>query len=116
MSTGTTAIVIAVIAIVLLAVAAAYASRFFLRKAMREIVALFRAQGATDPATAVKPEQLGLVWRNPIGGMSGLRDYRPNALQLLGQAGVIRGTEEGTLYLAEEDLADSPLKRYAKIK
>lgn len=111
-----TAIVIAVIVIVLFAVSAAYASRFFLRRAMRDIVSRFREQGATDPVSAAMPEQLGLVWRNPIGGMSGLRDYRPNALHLLGQAGVIKGTEEGALYLAEDELAGSPLKRYARIK
>jgi hypothetical protein len=61
-------------------------------------------------------EQLGVVQRSRLERMTKLRDYRPYAVRLLTNTNVIRTTEEGTMYLSEETLEHSPVKRFARIK
>ncbi len=48
--------------------------------------------------------------------MGRFRDYRPYAIRLLGQAEIILGTEEGGLYLSEEKLEGSPVKKFARLE
>ncbi len=93
-----------------------YIPRFLLRKATRNVVYLFRRRGATSPTSATTLEQLGLVQRSGLERVGRPRDYRPYALRLLAEANVIRATEEGTLYLSEETLQQSPVKGFAGIK
>lgn len=93
-----------------------YVPRFLLRKATRDVLSLFRRRGATNPTKATTLEQLGLVQGSHLERLTRLRDYRPYALRLLTQANVIRATEGGTLYLSEETLEHSPVKRFAGIK
>ena len=100
----------------LLIVGVIYVPRLLLRKATRNVVSLFRRRGATSPASATTLEQLGLVEKRGLEKVGRLRDYRPYALRLLTQANVIRATEEGTLYLSEETLKNSPVKGFAGIK
>ena len=92
-----------------------YVSRFLYRRAMRDLVSLFRERGATSPSNAVTPEELGLVRASPFENMFRLRDYRPQALRVLGKANIVRATEAGGLYLSEEELKRSPIKSFAKI-
>jgi hypothetical protein len=96
--------------------AAVYVPRFLLRKAVRNVVSLFRRRGATSPTSATTLEQLGLVQKRGLEKVGRLRDYRPYALSLLTQANIIRATEGGTLYLSEETLEHSPVKGFAGIK
>jgi hypothetical protein len=98
-----------------LIVGATYLSRFLLRKAVRDVVSLFRRQGATSPATAATLEELGLA-RSPFDRIFRLRDYRPTALRLLAQANIIRNAEEGRLYLSEDELKRSRVKEFAGIE
>jgi len=93
-----------------------YASRFMMKRAMRRVVALFRAAGAVNPKGAVTAEQLGLVKPGMFGRMFRVRDYGPDALNLLGQANVIKVTADGRLYLSEEELERSAVKTFAGIK
>jgi hypothetical protein len=46
-------------------------------------------------------------------GMFRGRDYKPYALTALMNAGVVKTTEDGKLYLSEEKLSASTLSRYA---
>jgi hypothetical protein len=45
-----------------------------------------------------------------------MRDYKPYATRLLGQANVIRSTEDGLVYLSEDELEHSPVKRFAGLE
>jgi hypothetical protein len=102
--------------IAVLVVAAIYVPRYRLRTALRQMISRFRSEGATSAARGTTLEKLGLVPRNPLEGMFRGRDFRPQALQLLREANIIRATEEGTLYLSEEELDRSPLKTIARLK
>ena len=108
----TTALVLVIALVVLIAVAF-YVPRLFLRRAVRSLVALFRKHGATDPKTAATPQELGVVEQNYVDKMFKRRDYRPLAARVLAHAGIIRATDDGRVYLCEEELERSPLKRYA---
>ena len=94
---------------------AVYLSRFLIKKAMRDVVAVFRRRGALDPKTALTGEDLGLVKAKLMDRMFKVRDYKPEALRLLAQAEVVKVTEDGRLYLSEAQLSDSPMKRFAGI-
>ncbi len=116
MSAQTTAIVVMVLLVVILIVGALQLMHFLFRRAVRKVVALFRQQGATSPARAKSPAELGLAPVNPLDRMFRFRDYRPEALRALGQADIIKWTEEGSLYLSEDELERSPLKKLVGIK
>jgi hypothetical protein len=93
-----------------------YLSRYLFRRAVRSVISLFRKEGATSPSTATTPEKLGIVQAGYFDRAFKLRDYRPYALRLLGEANIIRRTEDGTLYLSEEELERSPVRRSVGIK
>ncbi len=112
----TTALILILILVVGL-VGAVYLSRFKLKRAMRLIVAVFRAQGATSPKTAKRLEELGLVVTGGLfNNMFKPRDYRPYALRALSQANILRATDDGRVYLSEDELEHSTLKNFAGIK
>lgn len=106
----------AVAAILLLLAAAVYLSRYLLKRAVRGVVAVFRAEGATDPERAATLEELGLARGGMFDRMFRLRDYRPNALRLLAQANVVRATDAGKVYLSEAQLAGSQVAKFAGLE
>jgi len=75
-------------------------------RAAAQVVARFRERQAEDIWSAKGPEELGLA---PRGFMLRLadprRDYKPIALRILINIGVIRKTGQSKLYLSERDLA-----------
>ncbi len=93
-----------------------YLQSLLTRKAMREVVARFRARGATSPEKATTEAELGLARADFLHRMGKTRDYKPQAMRLLGQKNIIRVTEEGRLYLSEDELRNSPLKDFARLK
>jgi hypothetical protein len=106
-----------VVLIIVVALAAAvYLSRCRVRKAMRDVVALFRQHGATSPDDARSLEALGLAPRAFTESLFRLRDYRPHVLRLLAQANIVRNAGEDRFYLSEEALARSPLRKAAGIE
>jgi hypothetical protein len=109
-------VLVVVLLIAALAVAAIYIPRFLLRRATRNVVSLFRGRDATSPATATTLVQLGLVQRKGLERLTRVRDYRPYAMRLLTNTNVVRTTEEGTMYLSEETLEHSPVKKLARIE
>lgn len=112
----TTTLVLVLILAALVA-AAVYVPRYRLRRALRNVVLSFRAQGATSPKTAKTLEELGLARSgNPFDALLRARDYRPYALRALGQADILRAGPQGRLYLCEDELDRSPLKGFARIK
>jgi hypothetical protein len=60
--------------------------------------------------------ELGIGPRDFVGRMTKTRDYRPYAIQMLRQSNVIIQTETGRLYLSEDELSRSPVKRSAGIQ
>jgi hypothetical protein len=78
---------------------------------MRQVIATFRRNSALDTKTAKTIDELGL---RPLGFAERMfhgRDFKPYALNALVKAGIIKSTEDGRLYLAEDALTASGLER-----
>lgn len=93
-------------------VGAVYISRWLVKRGMRHVVLAFRERGATDYEHAVTAQELGVVRGRLYDRMFKIRDYKPDALNILLQADVVQMTEEGRLYLSEENLAHSNAKAF----
>ena len=112
----TTAIVI--ILIILAAALFFYLMRAGLQKGLRQVVEAFREHRALDAKRARTPEELGLMPTHTsfIGGLFRLRDYRPQAMRLLGEEKIVFRTPDGKrFWLDEGALAASRLKTSAKL-
>jgi len=74
------------------------------RRAVAEVVRIFRENNAIDAEKAKTAFELGLIKKPLFERMVKTRDYKPDALQALINAGVVIVKEEGKLYLSEKDL------------
>lgn len=93
---GVTMAILAVL--VALAIRMAFETWQYVRN-KQAIVTVFGRQGAVDPASARRLEDLGLklyTWR------LGLRDYRAETMRVLVQNGFVQKTVDGRFYLSPE--------------
>lgn len=111
-----TAVVVAVLALIVMVAVMWFVPRLMLKRAIRRVVQQFRTQGAISPESAKTPAELRLPQGGLFAGMGRMRDYRPYAIRLLRQAGIIMGTDDGTVYLCEEALEGSPVKQFANVQ
>ncbi len=81
--------------------------RWRLKRAIRQVIAIFRQNSALDKKTAKTIDELGLSPRGFAERMLHTRDFKPYALNELVKAEIIKSTEDGRLYLAEEALMES---------
>lgn len=78
-----------------------------IRRAISKVIRIFcqyRALGIGNSKTA---EELGLTSPGLFHRLTRPKDYKPIALQLLMQAGIVKMTENGRLYMAEEKLGEN---------
>jgi len=85
--------------------------RWLMGRALRQVIRIFREHNATESKNACTIDELGLRPPGVLERMMRRRDYKPQALSSLMQAGVIQQTEEGKLYLSEEKLAEFGLEK-----
>lgn len=81
------------------------------RRAVRQVLEIFRKKQALSPENAKTIDELGL---RPLSFRQRLfraRDYKPRAMNALVQAEVILSTEDGRLYLSEARLADAKTEK-----
>jgi hypothetical protein len=81
--------------------------RWRLKRAISQVIQIFRQNSALDKKTAKTADELGLQPRRFAEGMLRLRDFKPYALNALVKAGIIKSTEDGRFYLAEGVLMES---------
>ena len=81
--------------------------RLLLRRAINQVIRIFRQHNATDVKTAKTIDELGLSPPAFMQRMLQGRDYKPYALGALRRSEIIQMTEDGKLYLSEERLAYS---------
>jgi hypothetical protein len=67
-------------------------------------VAIFERNNALDARSAKTIDELGLSPRTFLEGIGRIRDFKPYALQALMNAGVIKQTDGGRLYLSQDKL------------
>ena len=85
--------------------------RFRMKRAVVQVIQIFRQHSALNEKNARTIDELGLRPRTMMEGMMKGRDFRPYALQALMKAEAILTTEEGKLYLSEDKLYSSGLER-----
>jgi len=112
---GATTFLLLIVIVVAAFALVVYIQSFLVRKAMRNVVARFRVKGAISPEKATSLYELGLEPADFMHRIGRTRDYKPQAMRLLTQKNVIRGTEDGRVYLSEDELRESPLKKFARI-
>jgi len=74
------------------------------------VIKIFRQNSALDKKTAKTIDELGLAPRGFAERMFHTRDFKPHAMDALVKAGIIKSTEDGRLYLAEDALMASGLE------
>jgi hypothetical protein len=78
--------------------------RVRIRRAVNQVMAIFERSNALDVRSAKTADELGLRPRTFLDGMLRMRDFKPYALQILMQTEVVRQTDGGRLYLAQDRL------------
>ena len=102
---------LALILLVVVAIALMiFVPRFFITRAFSKVIQIFRENNAIDEKNAKTIDELGLTPPTFVERLSRIRDYKPQALDLLRRADIVQVTEDGKLYLSEEKLASSGLR------
>jgi Sec-independent protein translocase protein TatA len=81
--------------------------QFMLRRAVKQVVKIFRRSGATSKSSARTLKELGIKPQGLFSLNFGLRDYKYYAVQALMKSEMIQEAEEGKLFLREEKLMHS---------
>jgi len=81
--------------------------QFFIRRAIRSVIRIFEKHNAIGVKNAKTIEELGLAPKPMFQRMFSRRDYKPQALQALIHADIVKTTETGKLYLSEQTLLSS---------
>lgn len=84
--------------------------KFMIRRAIRQVVAIFRHYGAMSPDRAKTQIEMGLNPPDFMTRITSLRDYKPHAVQILMTNGVVVSTEDGKLYINEQKLSELSAK------
>jgi hypothetical protein len=100
---------IIIAAIILIGLALLVIPRWRIKRAIPQVIKMFREQNAVGIKNAKTEEELGFKQRTMLEGMFMPRDFKPHALTALIQAEIIQMTEDGKLYLSEDKLIDSGL-------
>jgi hypothetical protein len=86
------------------------------QRGVRQVVATFREHKALDAKHALTPSKLGLLpTGSPASRMVRRPDYRPQGMRLLIEDRVVLTSDGQKLYLSEDALRDSRVKRFAKL-
>ena len=81
--------------------------RLLIKRSGKYVIQIFRANNAITISNAKTPEELGLKSKTITQKLLRPRDYKTYALQMLVNANVIKTTNDGKLFLSEEQLASS---------
>ena len=109
----TNTILITILIFVLLLAAIFFIPRWLIKRAIRQVIKIFRENNATDQKNAKTADELGLTPPGILERMMRRRDYKPYALDALMRAEIIQQTEDGRLYLSEEKLSAFGLEKGA---
>ncbi len=79
--------------------------RMRIRRAVNQVVDIFKRYNALDVRSARTINELGLKPPTFLDRMMHMRDFKPYALQILMKAEVVMQTDGGRLYLSQDRLA-----------
>ncbi len=106
-------ILIIVLLVVVLLAGMFFIPQWRLRRAIHQVIRIFRDHSAVSVRDAKTVDELGLRPRGMLEGMFSvkLRDYKKYALDALMKADIIQTTDDGRLYLSEDKLFASGLDK-----
>ena len=106
MSDNTILILLTVLAVIVLFIL----PQMLLRRAMSSVIRTFRKKKAVGDQNGMTIDELGLRPKSMLQAIFRGTQYKTSALIRLRNAGIIQTTEDGKLYLSEENLSRSRLK------
>ena len=109
MTEQTRVILILFLCLILFAGIALYLSTLMFKRALRQVLKMFRDHEAVSLEKAAYADELGMKKKGFIS-FNTWRDYKPNAIDLLIKNDIVKVTEEGKLFLSEDKLAASGLE------
>jgi hypothetical protein len=81
-----------------------YIPALMIRRAMVKIMGIFCRYNAVGVGNAMTIDELGLRPPDFFQRLISARDYKPYALHILRQTGIITSTDDGKLYMMEDKL------------
>ena len=84
-----------------------FAPRYLLKRAISQVLTIFRESHAVDKRNAKTLIEMGLGPATFYQRMMRTRDYKPYAIDILSKNEIIMMTDDGRHYLSEENLAMS---------
>lgn len=104
------AVIYLILIIVILIFLAIVGSNFLMKRALRNVIKMFRTGQATSAETAKHQDELGFKPKSFLQ-FGTFRDYKPTALQFLLRNNIVQLTEDGRIYLSEETLSKSNIEK-----
>ena len=99
-----------IVLVIIVALAALiFIPRWMISRAIKKVIKIFRYHSAINEKNARTAGELGLTPPTFMQRMSRTRDYKPQALNILIKAEIIKTTDDGRLYLSEDRLATTRL-------
>jgi hypothetical protein len=86
---------------------AIYVQSLLVKRAISQVIRIFCQYNALGVQNSKTIEEMGLTPPGLIRRLTRLRDYKPYALQLLQQAGIVQKTEAGRFYMIEDNLNEN---------
>jgi len=86
------------------AASAIYTAPAMVARAVPKVIKIFRNHSAIGIKNAKTVQEMGLQPKGLIDKMMKPRDYKPRALELLIHINVVQMTEDGKVYLSDQEL------------
>ena len=97
--------IIIIVLVLILLLAMFVLPQFFIRRAIKKVIQILRENNAVGARHAKFADELGLQSKGMLENLMRPRDYKPRALQLLISSNIVQMTDDGKVYLSEENLA-----------
>jgi hypothetical protein len=92
------------LALTLALMGALWLSAFLTKRAMQQVMGTFCRHNALSFWQAKTIDELGLTAPDFLQRITHFRDYKPQALKILIQRGIVNVTRDGKLYMVEKQL------------
>jgi hypothetical protein len=104
-------VVLIIAVVILMLLALIFIPQWRLKRAVQQVIRIFRENDAVGIGNAKSLDELGLRPKGMLEGMFRGRDYKQYALTSLMKAEIVIMTEDGNFYLAEDKLLQSGLEK-----
>jgi hypothetical protein len=94
-------ILLIVLLVILFLAGIIFIPQLMMRRAIKQVIAIFRKHGATAANSAKHIDEMGIKPQGMFSMNFGLRDYKYHAVQALIKGEVVTVTEDGKVYLQE---------------